>query len=39
MLKTIVAGFLILHGLTHSILAMVPKPNALDQSVATFFSG
>ena len=39
MLKTIVAIFLILHGLTHSILAMVPSPNAPDAGFATFFSG
>ena len=39
MLKTIVAIFIILHGLTHSILAMVPSPNAPGAGVATFFSG
>ena len=39
MLKTIVAIFVILHGLTHSIMAMVPNPNAPDAGVATFFSG
>jgi len=39
MLKTIVAIFLILHGLTHSIMALVPNPNAPDAGVATFFSG
>ncbi len=39
MLKTIVAIFVILHGLTHSILAMVPSPNAPDAGFATFFSG
>ena len=39
MLKTIVAIFVILHGLTHSIMAMVPSPNAPDAGFATFFSG
>ena len=39
MLKTIVAIFVILHGLTHSILAMVPSPNAPDAGIATFFPG
>jgi len=39
MLKTIVAIFLTLHGLTHSIMAMVPNPNAPDAGFATFFSG
>jgi len=39
MLKTIAAIFIILHGLTHTILAMVPSPNAPDAGVATFFSG
>ena len=39
MLKTIVAIFLILHGLTHSILAMVPSPNTPNAGVATFFPG
>ena len=32
-------SFVILHGLTHSIMAMVPSPNAPDAGVATFFSG
>ena len=39
MLKTIVAILLILHGLTHSILAMVPSPKASKPVFATFFSG
>lgn len=39
MSKTIVAIFLILHGLTHSILAMVPSPNTPGAGVATFFPG
>jgi hypothetical protein len=38
MLKTIVAILLILHGLVHGILAMVPNPNAPDAGFATFFS-
>ena len=38
-LKTIVAIFLILHGVTHSIMAMVPSPNTPDVGFATFFSG
>ena len=32
-------SFVILHGLTHSIMAMVPSPNAPDAGFATFFSG
>ena len=39
MLKTVVAIFLILHGLTHAIMAMVPSPNAPDAGFATFYSG
>ena len=38
-MKTIVAIFLTLHGLTHSILAIVPSPKAPDAGFATFFSG
>jgi hypothetical protein len=38
-LKTIVAIFIILHGLAHAILAMVPNPKASDPVFATFFSG
>ena len=37
--KTIVAVFLILHGLTHSILAIVPSPKTPGAGVATFFPG
>lgn len=39
MSRTIVAVFLVLHGLVHSILAMVPSPNTPDAGVATFFPG
>jgi hypothetical protein len=39
MSRTIVAIFLILHGLTHSILAMMPSPNASEPSFAMFFPG
>lgn len=39
MLKTIAPTFLILHGLVHGILAMVPSPDAPDKGVATFYSG
>ena len=39
MLKTIVAIFLILHGLVHSILAMVPSPKAPGGGIATFYPG
>jgi hypothetical protein len=39
MLKTIAAIFVILHGLTHAIMAMVPSPNASDAGFAMFFSG
>jgi hypothetical protein len=38
MVKTIVAIFLILHGLVHVILAMVPDPNEPGAGFATFFS-
>lgn len=38
MVKTIVALFLILHGLVHAILAMVPNPEAPGSDFATFFS-
>ncbi len=38
-MKTIVAIFLILHGVTHSIMAMVPNPKASEPAFATFFSG
>jgi hypothetical protein len=37
-MRTIVAIFLILHGLVHAILAMVPDPNAPEVKFATFFS-
>ena len=37
-MTTIVALFLILHGLVHGILAMVPDPNAPEARFATFFS-
>jgi hypothetical protein len=39
MLRTIVAIFVILHGLVHAILAAVPSPKAPDQGAAMFFSG
>lgn len=39
MLKTIVAIFVILHGLVHAILAMVPSPKAPDQGFAMFLFG
>ena len=39
MLKTIVAIFVILHGLTHAIMAMVPNPKAPDAGIATFYPG
>lgn len=38
MLKTVVAIFLILHGLVHAILAMVPDPDAAEPVFASFFS-
>ena len=37
-MKTGIAIFLILHGLVHAILAMVPDPNDPDAGFATFFS-
>jgi len=37
-MKIVVAVFLILHGLVHGILAMVPSPNADEPVFATFFS-
>ncbi|MCP4541123.1 MAG: hypothetical protein GY832_28650 [Chloroflexi bacterium] len=39
MVKMIVAVLFILHGLTHSILAMMPSPNAPKPSPAMFFPG
>ena len=36
--KTIVAVFLILHGLVHAVLAMMPNPDAPEVEFATFFS-
>ncbi len=39
MSKTIIAILLILHGLTHSILAIMPSPNASEPSFAMFFPG
>jgi hypothetical protein len=38
MVNTIVAIFLILHGLVHAILAMVPNPKEPGSGFATFFS-
>jgi hypothetical protein len=37
-MNIIAAIFLILHGLVHGILAMVPSPNADEPVFATFFS-
>ena len=37
-MKIVVAVVLILHGLVHGILAMVPEPNAAEPVFATFFS-
>ena len=37
-MKTFVALFLILHGLVHGILAMVPNPDAPEAGFASFFS-
>ena len=37
-MTTVVAIFLILHGLVHAILAMVPSPGAAEPVFATFFS-
>ena len=39
MLKTIVAVFIILHGLTHTILAMVPSPKDSNPGFAMFYPG
>jgi hypothetical protein len=39
MLKTLSAAFLILHGLAHAIVALVPSPGAPEKGVATFYSG
>lgn len=38
MVNTIVAIFLILHGLVHAILVMVPNPKEPGSGFATFFS-
>lgn len=38
MVKIVVALFLMLHGLVHAILAMVPDPDVADSGFATFFS-
>lgn len=38
MIKIVAALFLILHGLVHIILALVPDPNAPDAGFASFFS-
>jgi hypothetical protein len=38
MVKTIVATFLILHGLVHGVLAIVPNPDTLDADLGSFFS-
>jgi hypothetical protein len=37
-MQTIIAIFLILHGLVHAILALAPNPNAPDARVGEFFS-
>jgi hypothetical protein len=37
-MNAIIAIFLILHGLVHAILAMVPNPNSPEPQFATFFS-
>jgi hypothetical protein len=39
MSTTLVAIFLILHGLAHAIVALAPSPGAPEKGVATFFSG
>lgn len=39
MLTTIAAVFIILHGVTHAILAVVPRPEDPDAGFATFYSG
>ncbi len=38
-MDAIAASFLLLHGLVHGILALVPNPNAPEEGVGTFFSG
>lgn len=38
MVKTIVATFLILHGLVHGVLAMVPSPDTPEADFGSFFS-
>lgn len=37
-MKTIIAIFLMLHGLVHAILAMAPEPNAPEARFGEFFS-
>ena len=39
MLRTLVAVFVMLHGLVHAILAMVPSPKAPNQGFAMFLFG
>ena len=39
MLRTLLATCLILHGLVHAILALVPSPKAPDQGFAMFLFG
>ena len=39
MLKTVVSLFIILHGLTHTILAMVPSPKHPTPGFARFYPG
>ena len=39
MLKTILTTFIILHGLVHTILAMVPNPRTPEPRFADFFPG
>ena len=38
-MKAVVAVFLMLHGLAHAVLAMVPNPKASEPAFATFFAG
>ena len=38
-MQTIIAIFLILHGLVHAILALAPNPNAPDARVGEFSRG
>ena len=38
-MKAVLAVFLMLHGLAHAVLAMVPNPKAAEPEFATFFSG